>query len=499
MFMQSNRHIELLEPWVHLTSAVLEGDLLLIVGDRQDNSVTVQLDALGTGLVVLVNGKQQAVFELALVRRVEMRGEGGHDRLAIDEAFGIISRPAAIFGGAGEDTLVGGSGDDRLEGMAGNDILLGGAGTDTYVDVEEYDVLLGSDDNGGGQPLDDWLSDFFDAREDMEVIEGGEGGDRIGYGPGDTILDLPLGDTYGLMSDQQLRAWFEFDRPGDLAEGAAVLIDGRFFVRGTAADDQILIQQIDGQDLIRVSLNGAVIASVAASAVNHVTADAGEGDDAVTLGLFAARISSSLHGSSGNDTLVGGSGSDSLHGGSGDDVLRGGGGDDWLAGGGGADSIFGEEGDDDLSGLDLATSAPDLLDGGSGHNSAYQDPRDGVAGSGTFNIHTVLLVVAAENRYIAFVSGGEGDTLVGNQTIMQFVGSRRRPSFDFVHAMLEHWGEEPEPTLPEEPSEPEPESALAGHGATPAVAFRLSDAQEWDDLLSEPRDLLELEGDWWLR
>jgi hypothetical protein len=59
--------------------------------------------------------------------------DAGNDRVSLTEPFtqGLPTRPTAMAGGAGNDTLTGGADDDMLTGGAGRDALSGGAGDDT--------------------------------------------------------------------------------------------------------------------------------------------------------------------------------------------------------------------------------------------------------------------------------------------------------------------------------------------------------------------------------
>jgi Ca2+-binding RTX toxin-like protein len=63
-------------------------------------------------------------------KAVEIYGGGGDDRL---------------LGGEGNDTIEGGAGDDVLIGGKGNDTLKGGSGKNTYLVGEGEDIVEGSD------------------------------------------------------------------------------------------------------------------------------------------------------------------------------------------------------------------------------------------------------------------------------------------------------------------------------------------------------------------
>lgn len=88
-----------------------------------------------------------------------------------------------LLGGAGPDTLVGGAGDDTLDGQAGPDELSGGPGNDLLLGGVGSDILEG---DGGADVLIGGLGD--------DILKGGGGSDTFSYlhiqDAGDTILDF---------------------------------------------------------------------------------------------------------------------------------------------------------------------------------------------------------------------------------------------------------------------------------------------------------------------
>ncbi|MEM6661714.1 MAG: Hint domain-containing protein, partial [Pseudomonadota bacterium] len=107
----------------------------------------------------------------------------GDDTLTADA--GAVSAGLSVFGGAGndsilggadEDALYGGTGNDNIAGEAGNDLLYGGAGNDTLTGGAGDDVLTGGAGNdtfalsaGGG---DDTITDFDAADSGQTVAQG---------------------------------------------------------------------------------------------------------------------------------------------------------------------------------------------------------------------------------------------------------------------------------------------------------------------------------------
>jgi len=91
-----------------------------------------------------------------------------------------------ILGGNGSDSLYGGSGNDHLTGGNGPDLLDGGAGNDTLV-IENGDTAYG----GAGD--DRFVLEDLGQSGDINVV-GGEDGETLGPGGGDTLVLGKLAD-----------------------------------------------------------------------------------------------------------------------------------------------------------------------------------------------------------------------------------------------------------------------------------------------------------------
>src|SRR4051794_41482842 len=123
-------------------------ELLNVLGDSADNTVTVSRGAAGR---ILLNGGAVTATggtpTVANTTTVQVFGQGGNDTIALNESNGALPR-ALLFGGDGNDVLTGGSGADQLFGQGGNDVLLGKGGNDLLFGGDDNDVLTGGD--GGG-------------------------------------------------------------------------------------------------------------------------------------------------------------------------------------------------------------------------------------------------------------------------------------------------------------------------------------------------------------
>src|SRR4030095_8902020 len=98
--------------------------LLNTIGDALNNTITFSPNAAGNILInggaVPVLGGQPSVANTSLMQGF---GLGGNDTLALNEANGAL--PAAqLFGGAGNDVLIGGSGAGLLLRRSRNGTLV---------------------------------------------------------------------------------------------------------------------------------------------------------------------------------------------------------------------------------------------------------------------------------------------------------------------------------------------------------------------------------------
>jgi hypothetical protein len=98
-------------------------------------------------------------------KSIHIRGGRGNDHVTVDPAITI---PVSIWGGLGDDTLIGGGGDDKLYGQFGTDALIGGAGDDTLVTIGDSR----SDRLTGGDGLDAFWAD--DALSEQVTDASGE-------------------------------------------------------------------------------------------------------------------------------------------------------------------------------------------------------------------------------------------------------------------------------------------------------------------------------------
>lgn len=271
-----------------ITASFSKG-VLSVLGDSLDNTTTISRNTAGTlwinnGVVPIVGG----TATVANTTFIEVFGQGGNDRLELNESNGALPR-VNLFGGAGHDTLIGGSGGDQLFGQAGNDNLQGKGGADFLFGGANNDILTGGD--GDDQVFGEWGNDWmiWNPGDDNDLMEGGSGIDtvEVNGGNGSEIFNVAANGT---------RVRFDRTNPAP------------FFL------------DIGTSENLVANLNG--------------------GDDTFTAGDgLASLIQLTVNGGAGNDTIQGGDGTDVFFGGDGNDFIDGNRGDDvaWLGAG---DDVF---------------------------------------------------------------------------------------------------------------------------------------------------------------
>lgn len=260
--------------------------------------------------------------------------------------FPVPVRRDAIFGGPGNDRLLGGSGEDWIFGGPNNDVLCGGR------DRQASDVLFGGDgddlfqivtDNwpilpSTGRPGDPANADQFD---------GGPGWDRVLYLGHDatpenqTDLTKHLGRDYVMLGYDQFLGRYRVanvpwltrtNQAGHFAgtKGDPLMVWYAYYqaqnIEGTLVDTR------GGMDIVHAEPGfyfkpirqswgiGRGDVQAGASAFKNLEIRGGDGADL-------------LFGSAGSDTVYGEGGTDIIWGGLGDDRLLGGPDDDFLIGG----------------------------------------------------------------------------------------------------------------------------------------------------------------------
>jgi Ca2+-binding RTX toxin-like protein len=119
------------------------GKTLLVGGTAGDDVITVGPGTLSTTIAVRVDGVTESVPVSAFATVVVTAG-AGNDSVTFS---GTLAVPRFVYGGTGNDTLVGGDGPAVLVGGEGNDTLVGGAARDILIGGLGADSLSGNGDD----------------------------------------------------------------------------------------------------------------------------------------------------------------------------------------------------------------------------------------------------------------------------------------------------------------------------------------------------------------
>jgi Ca2+-binding RTX toxin-like protein len=331
-------------------------------GDALSNSIEISRNAAGELLVndgaVPISGGTPTVANTTLI---QVFGQGGNDAITLDEANGALPR-ANLFGGAGDDTLIGGSGADMLFGQADNDTLLGRGGADFLFGGSGNDTLTGGDgdDQVFGESGDDRM--IWNPGDDTDLFEGGAGADTA---------EVNGGNGAEVFTTTANGVRVRFDR-----------LDPAPFALDMGTTENLV-----------VNMNG--------------------GDDTfAATGNLAALIQITVDGGAGNDTILGGNGADVLLGGIGDDFIDGQQGADIAFLGAGDDVFQWDPGDgsDTIEGQDGADT---MLFNGSGGAEIFEASANGGRLRFTRNLGNIVMDTDDVER-IELNALGNTDTIIVN-------------------------------------------------------------------------------------
>jgi hypothetical protein len=111
------------------TVATPMGNELVITGTSKNDAITITRS--GSGILIANSTGWSTLWTKSIVD-IRVNAGAGNDSVLVNSK---VSTPLALYGEAGNDTLVGGSGNDSLYGGAGVDSMNGGAGDDVIVSV----------------------------------------------------------------------------------------------------------------------------------------------------------------------------------------------------------------------------------------------------------------------------------------------------------------------------------------------------------------------------
>lgn len=370
-----------------------------------------------------------------------------------------------VFGGYGDDTIVGDSegnvlcgndGDDIIDGADGDDTLIGGGGGDTIDGGDGNDLIYGDSAAGIGDVglTIRFAGESAGFKNTYGVYNANTNEARLIVANVDVdtnpalayfVTGLPL-----TADDFENLGFFLIPNGYDLNRG---ILDG-----GDPGDLHLEVFDDDGVWKVRDADSGYVFSGAGnaayfteapknAGGLDHTSVTGGLAtggqelqawEDLPNLGdrdfddtIFHLTLSCGL-GLPGNDLLMGGAGDDTIFGneeqdtllgGTGNDLLDGNAGDDTLEGGAGSDTVHGGDGNDLI--LGSGSVEDDQYDGGLGNDTiTYEDETEDVlvdlgagmaagAGIGDDDLEGI------ENA----VGGSGDDTLIGSDADNQLTGN----------------------------------------------------------------------------
>ncbi|MBG1269835.1 calcium-binding protein [Nostoc sp. WHI] len=272
------------------------------------------------------------VHQFSEVEAVRLTGTSGNDTINASQA--LLSDRTHLFGGAGNDTIIGSRGVDQINGGDGNDSIVGGTGFNFLRGNNGNDTLLGGNDDNN--------------------LNGGEGSDFLQGGAGrDSFSDSAFD---GASDDQYI---------GGGGEDSLLIQGDNSFDLFSFANDPNKSQIKGGKVGPFANIDDSATGTDTLQGIENVEIQGGDSSNRIDASRANENVSVFLGGRGGSDILLGGSGNDVLFGGSEGDVLTGGAGNDRLNGDSGNDRLDAGQGNDTLfGGGNFNSGEIDILTGG---------------------------------------------------------------------------------------------------------------------------------------
>lgn len=412
-----------------------------------------------------------------------------------------------------DDTIIGNDGDNIIDGGTGRDHMAGGGGDDTYFVDTKFDIVY--ETAGGGSDTIIVVSGRyslkdapnvenirFDASHTYDyqplpadptptdpdggpfglilignaldnVLEGGEGRDKLVGGGGDDVLiggrdTLASRDINNTIDVKDLADQTEsYDVGDDLfgGRGNDMLLGGagNDLLNGGNGDDTLF-----GQAGADVFLGGAGVDTVDYTRespfqllvnlrTNMAAGGTGSGDTFFSIEnltgsddridrFIGNAAANHFIGNGGGDVFTGGAGDDVLDGGNDGDILFGGGGNDLLIGGSAQDAIHGGSGIDTASYANSSAGVRVDLGTGIGSRGDAEGPVQ-IVGVGTvikgdllFGIENLIGSgfgdkLTGDDGVNVLFGGGGNDTLAGGEGFDQLIGGDGSDTADYASSI----------------------------------------------------------------
>jgi Ca2+-binding RTX toxin-like protein len=349
-----NRHFEPMERRVMFAATSLTDGTLLVRADNTSDTINITSPDAAQ-IVVDINGWTSS-FVADDVTKIKVEARHGDDQITV-----AVNKPAEVYGGAGNDTILGGDASDTLHGNAGHDSIDGnrgadqafmGAGDDTFT----WDPGDGSD-LVEGQAGKDTLK--FNGSGGDEIFDASANGRRLRFfrNLGNIVMDCDDVETIDLdalggadnvtvndLSRTDVRNVF-IDLEGAAGSGTGDAQADSIVINGTRRGDRVAVTN-DADGVHVTGLRAAVHVARAEADNDQLTVNTLAWHDKIDASaLQAGIIKLTLDGGADNDHLLGSRAADVLLGGDGKDVIDGNQGNDTGILGAGNDRFIWDPGD----------------------------------------------------------------------------------------------------------------------------------------------------------
>lgn len=285
-------------------SAQVANGTLLVNGDRDDDTITLRLQAgVPTTLEVDGNddGTADASFDRATFDRIVITSRSGDDTIRMDEANGVFTdtESLTVAAGAGDDTFLGGAGNELFFGGPDKDVADGNRGADTGIMGSGHDYFIWDPGDGSdvieGQAGYDTMD--FNGSGGAERFEATANGSRLTFTRdlGNIVMDTDGVEKVDLDALGGADTTTVNDLTGTDVKKVyvdlAVALDSS---AGDAAADSVVVNATAGDDEIdirprstRAVLSGlaaTVVVASAEAASDTLTVNMLGGEDTVRLG-----------------------------------------------------------------------------------------------------------------------------------------------------------------------------------------------------------------------
>lgn len=242
----------------------------------RDDSNQLEIDA-GNGRTV------DATVDLRTFNDIVISTGAGNDFVTLDTANGAFTtaKPTLVFGGRGDDTLIGGSGKETFFGGSGNDFVDGNGGVDTAFlgsgnDTFVWDPGDGNDVVEGGSGFD---THVFNGGSGNEIFAATANGSRVKFtrNTGNIVMDLNSIEAL----DVNALGGSDLVTINDLSGTGLtnVNVDLAGALNGTTADgaaDTVQVFGTAGDDTIHATAGGGAVSVdglAATVSISHADAD----------------------------------------------------------------------------------------------------------------------------------------------------------------------------------------------------------------------------------